>query len=402
MPTIALFRSRFTNEDEVKSKLSSLTKLTIIDDKTLIAEASLKHQVSESKLEQSLFGKTSVFNHYTMEKERCLAYLKDVLADRLAGEECIIDGHSALLVPATISHVLKILVVDTREQRIQRAVSSGISDKEADKLIRRDDQSIIRLADFLYGKDAFDSSLYDMVISADKHTSDEIVQLIRENLVKPALIESSQSAQAAKDFKLSAQVELALLKKGYKVDFEVNEGSVTFLVNKSTLNFTKLANALSSIAGAVDWVKDVAVKKGKNYRASIYRDYQFELPPKVLLVDDEREFAETLSERLVSRNVGSYAVYDGQQAMDFIHGDRPDVMILDLKMPGMDGIEVLRQTKQTNPGIEVIILTGHGNIEDEKTCMELGAFAYLRKPVDIEKLSATIDEAYRKVVAKRQ
>ncbi len=115
------------------------------------------------------------------------------------------------------------------------------------------------------------------------------------------------------------------------------------------------------------------------------------------MVDDEREFIQTLSERLVSRNVGSYAVYDGQQALDFIHDDNPDVMILDLKMPGIDGIEVLKQTKKINPRIEVIILTGHGTIDDEKACMELGAFAYLRKPADIEKLSATINDAYHKI-----
>jgi DNA-binding response OmpR family regulator len=68
-------------------------------------------------------------------------------------------------------------------------------------------------------------------------------------------------------------------------------------------------------------------------------------------------------------------------------------MILDLKMPGIDGIEVLKRVKQTRPAIEVIILTGHGSEEDRKTCLELGAFAYLQKPVDIELLTATLKKA---------
>jgi len=73
--------------------------------------------------------------------------------------------------------------------------------------------------------------------------------------------------------------------------------------------------------------------------------------------------------------------------------DEPEVMILDLKMPGIDGIEVLRRVKAENPDIQVIILTGHGSEEDRKVCMELGAFAYLHKPVDIEVLSRTLREA---------
>jgi len=72
-------------------------------------------------------------------------------------------------------------------------------------------------------------------------------------------------------------------------------------------------------------------------------------------------------------------------------------MILDLKMPGIDGIEVLRRVKETRPEIEVVILTGHGSESDRETCMNLGAFAYLQKPVDIEVLSETLKRANEKV-----
>ena len=76
-------------------------------------------------------------------------------------------------------------------------------------------------------------------------------------------------------------------------------------------------------------------------------------------------------------------------------------MILDLKMPGIDGIEVLRRVKENNPEIEVIILTGHGSEADKKVCMELGAFAYLHKPVDIDMLSETLKKANEKVQNKK-
>lgn len=397
MPSIALFCSTFTNNDEIIQKLSSSLGLKIINDHDILSDAGRKYGVNTTKLEQALYNKTSVFNHFTLERERCVSYIKETLAENLAKQDCIYAGLVSLLIPSTITHVMKVLLVDNREQRIKRAVATGLSEKESARLIKINDQSAIGWADFVFQKDAFDSSLYDIVIPVSEFTTDEILQLIKENFSKPALIKNNNSIQAIKDFQLTGQIEQVLLEKGYRIDLEINNGQVTFLVNKSTLNFTKLANTLSQLAGAIEGVENVEVKKGKDYRASIYRDQDFELPPKVLLVDDEREFVQTLSERLVSRNVGSYAVYDGQQALDFIQDDNPDVMILDLKMPGIDGIEVLKQTKATNPRIEVIILTGHGTIDDEKACMELGAFAYLRKPADIEKLSATINEAYRKI-----
>jgi DNA-binding NtrC family response regulator len=70
-------------------------------------------------------------------------------------------------------------------------------------------------------------------------------------------------------------------------------------------------------------------------------------------------------------------------------------------MPGIDGIEVLRQVKETNPEIEVIILTGHGSEADRETCMKLGAFAYLQKPVDIDLLSETLKKANEKIREKK-
>jgi len=97
------------------------------------------------------------------------------------------------------------------------------------------------------------------------------------------------------------------------------------------------------------------------------------------------------------RDMGSAVAYDGESALAMLQEDEPEVMILDLKMPGIDGIEVLRRVKQTRPEIEVIILTGHGTEADRVTCMALGAFAYLNKPVDIEVLTETLRQAKEKM-----
>jgi len=122
-----------------------------------------------------------------------------------------------------------------------------------------------------------------------------------------------------------------------------------------------------------------------------------EMPSKVLLVDDEKEFVLTLSERLQIRDMGTAVVYDGKSALDLVHNDAPEVMIIDLKMPAIDGMEVLKQVKQTWPEIEVIVLTGHGSEQDKKKCMDLGAFTYMQKPVDINLLSKFLKKAIEKI-----
>jgi DNA-binding NtrC family response regulator len=119
---------------------------------------------------------------------------------------------------------------------------------------------------------------------------------------------------------------------------------------------------------------------------------------KVLLVDDEKEFVESLSERLELRNLEADVVFDGEQALEAIKEGKHDVMVLDLRMPGIDGIEVLRRVKKRNPDVQVVVLTGHGTEKDEEQAKKLGAFAYLKKPVDIDHLIEALKKEKLKVL----
>jgi DNA-binding response OmpR family regulator len=117
---------------------------------------------------------------------------------------------------------------------------------------------------------------------------------------------------------------------------------------------------------------------------------------KVLLVDDEEEFVKALAERLKMRDLRSDTVLDGEEALSFVEDQEPDVMVLDLKMPGIDGMEVLRQVRKAYPKIQVIILTGHGTEKDEEEAKRLGAFEYLEKPVNLDVLVKKMKAAYRR------
>ncbi|MGD8255223.1 MAG: response regulator [Syntrophobacterales bacterium] len=117
---------------------------------------------------------------------------------------------------------------------------------------------------------------------------------------------------------------------------------------------------------------------------------------KVLLVDDEEEFVKALAERLKMRDLRSDTVLDGEEALSFVEDQEPDVMVLDLKMPGIDGMEVLRQVRQAYPNIQVIILTGHGTEKHEEEAKRLGAFDYLEKPVNLDVLVKKMKAAYRR------
>ena len=116
---------------------------------------------------------------------------------------------------------------------------------------------------------------------------------------------------------------------------------------------------------------------------------------KILLVDDEKEFVETLSERIRMRDHKSDVALDGEDALKQMDDDLPDVVVLDLKMPGIDGMEVLRRIRNAYPNVQVIMLTGHGSDKDEKEARKLGAFEYLQKPVEIDTLMKKIKKAYK-------
>jgi len=122
---------------------------------------------------------------------------------------------------------------------------------------------------------------------------------------------------------------------------------------------------------------------------------------KVLLVDDEVKLLESVSQRLSLRDFEVTTAPDGKKAIKAAKGDKFDVAIVDLRMPGMDGKEVLKTLKKRHKWLEVIILTGYGSVDSAAECTKLGAFGYLEKPCDFDKLIDVLKQAYTERLKKK-
>ena len=117
---------------------------------------------------------------------------------------------------------------------------------------------------------------------------------------------------------------------------------------------------------------------------------------RTLLVDDENEFLEPLVKRLRRRKIDVRTAASGEAALEMLAAAPVDVVVLDVRMPGMDGIQTLREIKARDPGVEVIMLTGHASIEVAVEGMELGAFDYLMKPMNIDELVYKLQDAHKR------
>jgi len=404
MSIITVFAGIYCNEESAIKAILKKTGCTYLTDADIVSKAGTLSDLPESKIAKALSAKPSVFNQFTHERERSIAYLKLAVAETLTADNILINGFTGLLIPPGIEHVLRICLIADMKYRASLARSTGIAENEALKAVHKSDEDRMSWTkSILERDDPWNISMYDMVLPTDKMSPEEIANLVEKTLEREILKASADSEKAVQNFILASRVEVALGKEGHSISAEADGGAVTLIINKNVIMLKKLEDELRAIAARVQGVQSVATKVGKKfYQTNIVRQYDFETPSKLLIVDDERQFVQTLSERLRLREIGSVVAYDGESALTMIKEEEPDVMILDLKMPGIDGIEVLKRVKQTNPAIEVIILTGHGSEADKDLCMQMGAFAYLQKPVDVALLSETIKKANEKIAQGRQ
>ena len=166
MSSIALFYSIFTEEKETREQLAAASGFAVIQDADIINEVCQQHAISKDKVERALYGSTSVFNKFTLERERITALLKAAMAEHLKTSGVVYSGSISLLLSPEVTHVLRVGLFDNTNSRIKRSMGEGLTEKNGVKLIKKNDAGAAHLAEFLYKKEANDISLYDIVLQA--------------------------------------------------------------------------------------------------------------------------------------------------------------------------------------------------------------------------------------------
>jgi two-component system response regulator CpxR len=399
MAVVTIFSASHCHGEEVAAQVASRLGYRLLSDETLIGAAAAEFNVAASRLERTLRAAPGFFNRLTREKEHCVALLRVAALEIIQPDDLVYHGFGGLLLPNTLTHLLRVCLAAAPGYRLQQA-EQELRRREAQRQIEEGDDESAEWTKFLFELGPWDKSLYDVFLAMQSVAVEEAVHTLCDYARRPVFRTTERARQAWADARLAAQVNLKLVEAGHDTDVVCQHGAVTILIRTHTMRMLHLQEKLVAIAKQVPEVGKATARPGPRCREpSVYAPLDVDIPSKVLLVDDEREFVNALSERLQTRSMQPAVAYAGEEALAMVEADQPEVMVLDLKMPGIDGLEVLRRMKQRHPETEVVILTGHGSDAEEALAAQLGAFAYLRKPVDIEVLTEAMKKAYAKVSA---
>ncbi len=403
MAVVVIDSGVFCHGPEVAAGVRDRLEAAELADQDLFERAAEHCGVSPERFERLLYGSPSLLDGLRRDRFKLVAGLRVAVAEAVADNDQVYLGRAGHLVPPSLTHVLKVCLGGTHDYRLEQAQARGVSRRDAQRRVARDDEQRADWTGLLFERGPWDKALYDIFLAMQETSVDDAVSAIVDHARTPAVALTPPVRRAVEDFQTAARVGLTLAEAGHDVDTTCADGDVRVLIKHHTMFMDRHQRELEELARGVEGVRSVTARPGPRYREpGISFDVHLDVPSKVLLVDDEKEFVHTLSERLQTRRMQPAIAYDGEQALAMVASDEPEVIVLDLKMPGIDGIEVLRRVKRSHPRTEVIILTGHGSDAEQLLAEELGAFAYLRKPVDIDELTDTMKAAYRKLEASRR
>ncbi len=398
MTIISIDNASFCPGASVAEAVAKRRGCPLVRDDEVFSRAAASSGIPAAELRRLVYGPTRLLDGVRVAAPLRTAELRVAMVRILEQDNLVIHGPLGYLVPAEVTHVLKVALVGDRAYRLARAVAAGTTERRAAQVLRQDDERRGAWADALLGQPPWDAALFDLILPAADQPEAAAVDHILELADAPAVATTEDALAALSELRHAAELQLAFAKQGHDVDIVTAKGAVDIRYKKHTMFPARLRQELVDTALAQPGVETATARPGRRYQeASLYLDVRAELPRKVLLVDDEEAFVKTLSKRLARRDIESSVALGGSEALAKVGEEAPDVMVLDLKMPGVDGLEVLRNVKENNSRTEVIILTAHGSEAEERLAFQLGAFAYLRKPVDIGELTETMRRAYRKM-----
>lgn len=372
-------------------------------DESLYTTSSKQFNIPRDKFVSALSGRVSLFNKFTREREKHIAGFKKIMTGLMKDDNILLHGIASSLIPGTISHVLRVCLIANWDYRIERAARrfKG-STIEAEKYVTEHDRLLYNWTTFLHNKRPFDPQLYDIVIPMHEMSVMDAAALIENHALSEPLRTTKRSVNALHDFFRATEINLRLVNSGYDVEVDVFSDLAVLTIHTHVARLKSFREKISEIALGVEGISEVKTQIGDGFNyPSINPMSRVATPDRILICENEQEFMHTLSERLQAADLKSSVVYDGQQALEVAKKDEPAVMVLDLMMPGIDGLNTLRTIKEEHPDMKVIILTREFDPEEESLSHEMGAYAYLKKPVNVDKMARIMKSAYQEAHLER-
>ena len=312
---LAVFSGPYCGGNELAVALQKATGLRPVSEGDLTSAAVHLSGLNAIEIESAFSPKNSLFGKFTHEKGRALAWLRLALAEMLVKESrLLLTGPLGLLIPLEITHFLRVCLVAEISQRIWRAMGAeGLGEREARKRIAAADVAMGRWTARLFGQeDPWNGALYDLLIPLGRPDVQRTVVLIGKQLARKAVQPSAESWQAVADFHLAARVGVVLARAGHDGEVKAASGVITVSIGRKVLMFKHLKEEMQAMLGSLPGISSVEVVDGNARFEGVYRQHNLRIPAKILLVDNEREFVQTLSERLLLREVGNTVPCDGQ------------------------------------------------------------------------------------------
>ncbi|MBU0519543.1 response regulator [bacterium] len=405
MPVVTLFSCSHCAAEKVADGVAEALQLTRLE-AVLYQQAAERYRVSGDKLRNAVHGPVSQLPTWPADRTKYAAYLRATLIELVKQDNAFYFGFGGHLLPRRLRHFLHICLVSSPEERTAAAVEQdGISIDRAGRRIRRADEERSNWTTFLHGKAPYDDTLYHWMIPLHATPVEDAVEIISRLARKEEFQTTPESQKALDNALLEARARVALIEKG-KMGVALSASGSEIYISGSQgeelpeLDLRQIEEILLSLPG-IENVSTLDRVTGTEVPLAPVSKGLMALPKKIMLVDDEKEFAETLAERLLTRNIESIIAHDGEEALKKLNEELPGIMILDIRMPGMDGLDVLRHVKAAHPDLEVIMLTGHGSKKEESLARQLGAYAYLNKPIKIDILVQTMQEATQKQTTRK-
>jgi len=397
MAIISIFSGALRPGREISKMVAEALDYSCLDD-DIYSLAAKMCRCREDRIHDALTGPPPFFNRITHLREKSIACLRLALAEKLEDDQQLLCGYLGHLIPPRLTHVLKICLTATPEWRTEQFIrADNLNAEKARREVDRIDKKLWSWTNLVAHRRPYNKKLYDLVIPLHRFSKAEVVGQILNNAKNEALQPTDDSRQALIDFRLAALVQLKLIERGYDIEVTVDRGSVSLIINHYVARLANYQKKIEKIASESEGVTSIKSRPGQYFRPPAINPLaNIESPDRIKIAYRESDFELFLSDRLQTGASKSRMVHDGREAMACAEEDNVSVIVLDLTLPGISGIEVLGQIKHHNPNVEVVILAGRSDAREEKIASELGAFAYLVKPVEPETLTRVMKEAYRK------